>query len=63
MTRLFSPFESYFDQNGRPTAAGQQLLAQIARLIEERGVPSGGTTGDVLAKASDADFDTVWVAN
>lgn len=26
------------------------------------GVPTGGTTGEVLAKASDDDFDTEWVA-
>ncbi len=24
------------------------------------GVPMGGTTGQILAKASDTDFDTVW---
>ena len=27
----------------------------------EGGVPSGGTTGQVLAKNSDGDYDTEWV--
>jgi hypothetical protein len=27
------------------------------------GIPAGGTTGQVLAKASNADYDTEWIAN
>lgn len=30
---LFSPLESYFDKNGRPTAMGQQLLAALNRVL------------------------------
>lgn len=33
MTLLYSPFESYFDTQGRPTASGQQLLARMAAMF------------------------------
>lgn len=36
-------------------------LDQVAQMLEEANVlPAGGTTNQVLAKASDADFDTIW---
>lgn len=42
--------------------------ASLAQVIEDLGgegppgvgVPAGGTTGQVLGKASDADYDTIW---
>lgn len=33
-----------------------------ALLLGVVGIPAGGTTGQVLAKASDDDFDTEWVS-
>ena len=70
MSLLFSPFESYFDRDGKPTAAGQQLLARIGQLFDTadtsigalHGIPDGGADGYVLAKASAADYDAEWVA-
>lgn len=34
---LFSPFERYFDKDGRPTAIGQQLLAALNRVLAAAG--------------------------
>jgi hypothetical protein len=69
MSLLFSPFESYFDRDGKPTAAGQQLLARIGQLFDTadtsigalHGLPDGGADGYVLTKASAADYDAEWV--
>ena len=33
MTVLFSPYESYFDKEGRPTLQGQQLLYRISQAV------------------------------
>lgn len=68
MSLLYSPFESYFDAQGRPTAAGQQLLARINSLVSAlegdvaglNGIPDGGTTGQVLTKVTDTDYDADW---
>lgn len=68
MTLLFSPFESYFDAQGRPNALGQQLLAQINTLFASvnaeidgfQGIPDGGTTGQVLTKLSATDYAADW---
>lgn len=69
MTLLFTPFEQYFDQSGRPTAQGQQLLARINTLFNTvetdiaglHGIPAGGATGQVLAKTTAASYDANWV--
>lgn len=72
MTLLFNPFERYFDDAGRPTAQGQQLLASINTLLSTiegdiaaigavNGIPDGGATGQVLAKVTAADYDADWV--
>lgn len=37
------------------------LELELVPLLRGPGVPPGGTTGQVAAKASDADFDVVWV--
>lgn len=52
---------AYADLSGKPTlgsasAASVEDFAPIAK-----GVPSGGTTGQVLAKASNADADAGWI--
>lgn len=33
----------------------------IERAEGGRGIPSGGLTGDLLGKASDADYDVCWI--
>ena len=70
MSLLFSPFEAYFDTAGRPTAAGQQLLARInslfggvdASVAALHGIPDGGVAGQVLAKQTATDYDADWVS-
>jgi hypothetical protein len=42
--------------NGETVATQSWVATQIGG-----GVPAGGTTGQVLAKASDTDYDTEWV--
>jgi len=42
---------------GDPTAA---LEATPKQYVDTRGVPTGGTPGQVLTKASAADFDDTW---
>jgi hypothetical protein len=46
---------------------GDPIIVEISSIGEQgipgEGVPVGGATGQVLAKASDADYDTEWVAN
>lgn len=37
------------------------LATQIGTDVKERSVPSGGTTGQILAKASNANFDSEWI--
>jgi hypothetical protein len=37
------------------------LIVRLRTVINERGLPSGGTTGQVLAKASAADRAVAWV--
>ncbi|HQU83505.1 MAG TPA: hypothetical protein PKY59_10285 [Pyrinomonadaceae bacterium] len=37
------------------------LATQIGTDVKQRAVPSGGTTGQVLAKASNANFDSEWI--
>jgi hypothetical protein len=49
-------FDSYRGMLDEVIAIRAQLLAALT----ERGVPTGGTTGQVLAKAGEADFATVW---
>lgn len=75
MTLLFSPLESYFGPDGRPTSQGQQLLAQINRFVVAtdaslatldgdlaalHGIPAGGTAGQVLTKTSGVDYAADW---
>jgi hypothetical protein len=46
------------------TVAGETITASIntaARGAKGQGVPDGGTTGQVLAKASGEDYDTEWI--
>ena len=71
MTVLYTPFDSYFDAQGRPTLAGQHLLSRIASVITTiegdvaglgglHGLPDGGSAGQVLTKTTATDFDADW---
>jgi hypothetical protein len=68
MTVLYTPFDSYFDAQGRPTMAGQHLLSRIASALSAvegdvagfRGLPDGGTAGQVLTKTTATDYDADW---
>jgi hypothetical protein len=37
-------------------------IDELVELVNKRGVPSGGSAGQVLTKNSDDDFDTAWTA-
>lgn len=59
--RITRSAANYLDEGGT-----RYLLEQIHDVIDETieigtGVPTGGTTGQVLAKKSNTDFDTEWV--
>ena len=56
MTLQYSPFESYFDKDGKPTAAGQQLLARIGQLFT---AADGGIAA--LTGAPSADATLTWM--
>lgn len=60
MTLLFSPYESYFDKEGRPTLQGLQLLNAINGILTRQTLPSGGTAGQVLTKTTDDDYNADW---
>lgn len=51
------------DVTGSLTLSNQQKVLLFHSIVGAPGpgVPAGGTTGQVLVKASDADFDTQWV--
>lgn len=46
-----------------PTAAGADLLQDDLKLIDDviAGIPDGGTAGQILAKATAANYDTAWI--
>lgn len=46
------------DHDRRLTRA-ETLIRQLQGIA--RGIPTGGSVGDILAKQSDADYDTAWV--
>ena len=52
-----APYDIYMYDNGSWINLGQ---LQGASGENGRGVPSGGTAGQVLTKASGTDYDTVW---
>jgi hypothetical protein len=68
MSLLFSPYASYFDAKGRPTAEGQELLARLNQILTTlesefgglNGIPAGGTSGQVLTKTTATDYDADW---
>lgn len=43
------------------TRTGTQILSDIAAAPAAAGVPTGGTSGQVLAKNSSTNYDTIWV--
>ena len=60
----------YLEENpvsGMTTEQEQQLnqntqdVADLKSTINQKGLPEGGTTGQVLTKKSDADYDAEWV--
>jgi len=52
----------YVAQNGALTVEGLRLFGSLADAASSggSGLPAGGTTGQVLAKDSDADGDASW---
>lgn len=52
---------SVFVQEGDPIIVEVRPVGQAGEAGE--GVPPGGDTGQILAKASDDDYDTVWIDN
>lgn len=46
-----------------PTENSDNLVSSggVFNAIDSRGIPSGGMNGQVLGKASDADYDTTWL--
>lgn len=59
---VFSESKNYVEPTGE-TETRKQLsypLGEIRDYLNETTVPSGGSTGQVLKKASGTDFDMVW---
>lgn len=50
------------DETGQDIVAALQVIATHAAGLVGQGVPSGGTTGQVLKKKSNTDYDTEWGA-
>lgn len=50
------------DETGQDIVAALQTIASHAAGLVGQGVPSGGTTGQVLKKKSNTDYDTEWGA-
>lgn len=51
----------FYPPDGDPPISGTSSYAQIELAPLETGVPSGGTTGQVLAKLSNTNYDMDWV--
>lgn len=71
MPYRLNPFTNNFDETGGAGSVGPQGPAGPtgatgpagpagANGADGQGVPVGGTTGQVLSKASNTDYDTVW---
>lgn len=50
------------DETGQAIVAALETIASHAAGLVGQGVPSGGTTGQVLKKKSNTDYDTEWGA-
>ena len=50
------------DETGQAMVTALQTIASHSAGLVGQGVPSGGTTGQILAKKSNTDYDTEWVA-
>lgn len=62
------PLETWYQQMLEAAAQAQDAAQSAAESAETASratemFPTGGTTGQILAKASDADYDTHWIDN
>jgi len=73
---VFYPNDSTWKESGTDTASlsaridarvkyadTSSMLAPYLRTANSHGVPSGGTSGQLLSKNSDSDYDLVWIDN
>lgn len=73
---VFYPNDSTWKESGTDTtslsaridarvkyADTSSMLAPYLRTANSHGVPSGGTSGQLLSKNSDSDYDLVWIDN